>query len=210
MYPSNDFLRIFKSTAGALSVSESICIMNIAAQAPEGGVYVEYGTHKGKSAMSAIYGLKRASFYLNDIIFSDNDIVKEVAASIKDAVGYDVELRFYQGESLKVIPELNNYSYVFIDTAAHDNMVMEEVKMIEDKVIQNGIIAFHDYLNQFSAVERAYNYLISTGKYEPIQINWNEIFEYVKENNLEECNNSWHLYPELPHPPNFIGALRRK
>jgi len=71
-------------------------------------------------------------------------------------------------------------------------------------------IAAHDYKNQFTEVEGAYDYLVGTGKYEPIHINWQEIFDYVAEHNLEEGNNSWHLYPELPHPPNFVGALRRK
>jgi hypothetical protein len=87
---------------------------------------------------------------------------------------------------------------------------MQEAKLLENRIVQGGIIAFHDYKNQFTEVEIAYDYLLSTGKYEPIGINWQEIFDYVKEHNLEEGNNSWHLYPELPHPPNFVGALKRK
>jgi hypothetical protein len=31
----------------------------------------------------------------------------------------------------------------------------------------------------------------------------------VSVNNLEEGNNSWHIYPENPFP-NFVGALMRK
>jgi Ni,Fe-hydrogenase I large subunit len=88
---------------------------------------------------------------------------------------------------------------------------MQEVKMLEDRIIQGGIIAFHDVFSQFVKQTEAYEYLLSTGKYEEIKINWQEIFDYLKENNIsEDDNNSWHKYPELPYPPNFIGALKRK
>ena len=231
--PNESFWQVFKATNGALSTAEAIAIMNIAAQVPykdriveyvglnpqgtksgmiveSSNIYYEFGSYHGKSAMSAVQGLKPGRFMLVDPIFEDEKILAEVLGNVfnKDkniGVGLTADL------SLNVIPQLKNLTYVFVDTGSHgDGLPMAEVKLLEDRMIQGGIIAFHDYKNQFTEVEGAYNYLVSTGKYEPIEINWQEIFDYVAEHNLEEGNNSWHLYPELPHPPNFVGALRRK
>lgn len=207
--PQNiNFWDKFRSINGALSTAESIAIMTIAKEAPDGWA-IELGTHKGKSAMSAMIGLSKRFFTLVDPIFDDIRILDEVYNSIKDT-NSEVVLKMCPLYSTEIIPKFKEYSFVFVDSGLHDDLVLEEVKMLEDRMIPKGIIAFHDYLNQFTAVERAYNYLLSTGKYEPIGINWQEIFDYVAEHNLEEGNNSWHQYPELPHPPNFVGALRRK
>jgi hypothetical protein len=45
---------------------------------------------------------------------------------------------------------------------------------------------YHDKGSQFTRVDEAYNYLLSTGKFEEIKINWEDIFEYVKWHNLED------------------------
>lgn len=209
--PHESFWKVFKETNGAFSTAEAIALYNIAVLAPD-GLYMELGTHKGKSAMSAIMGLKDGVFYLVDPIFKLEYVWGEVMDSIdKLPSSYGIGLLFEAEESLNVIPNHNDYSYVFVDSGSHgDGLPMQEAKLLEDRMVQGGIIAWHDYKNQFVEVEQAYNYLLSTGKYEEIQINWSEIFDYVKEHNLEEGNCSWHLYPELPHPPNFIGALRKK
>lgn len=213
--PSKEFWKIFKETSGALSTAEALAIINLAAQAPQGG-YLEVGTHKGKSAMSAFYSLKDGDFALVDPIFEDDKISGGVFDAVNVAANnYSLHspktVSIVVGTSLQMIPLCNELSYVFVDTGSHgDGLPMKEVKLLEDRIVQGGIIAFHDYKNQFTEVEGAYDYLVSTGKYEPIGINWQDIFDYVKEHNLEEGNNSWHLYPELPHPPNFVGALRRK
>jgi len=207
--PSKEFWNQFKATNGALSCCEALAIMNIASQAPNGGKYGELGSHKGKSAMAAIFGLKPTDFFLDDLIFEDNSIVAEAGRAIQKAVGYTLNLSFYQCESLILIPRLSNISYVFVDTGVHDDMVMEEVKLLEDRMVSGGIICFHDYLNQFTAVERAYDYLLSTNKFDRVSIDWEEIINYVRDNDLETGNNSWHVYEENPFP-NFVGALRRK
>lgn len=215
--PSQNFIDIFKGTPGALSVCESIAIINIAAQAPE-GIYAELGTHKGKSAMSAMYGLGQGYFYLLDPIFEDDLTMAEVynkliPFSIKRQIIFELvpefSTDFFEKEFFKKIEMM--FSYVFVDSGSHgDGIPMQEVKLLEDRIMPGGIIAFHDYLNQFVEVEGAYNYLLSTGKYDVIPINWQEIFNHVVPNNLEQGNESWHQYPELPHPPNFVGALKRK
>lgn len=205
--PSAEFLELFKKTAGALSVTEAIAIMNIAELAPS-GEYLELGSHKGKSGMAAGHALKKGIFTLVDPIFEDEwtamGAVGKVKAVSNCAVGYIADY------SMNIMPLLTRpLSYVFIDSGVHDDLVMEESKMLEDKIVQGGIIAYHDFLNQFTAVERAFNYMLSTGKFIKIEIDWASIFDYVLDNDLEEGNESWHQYPDLPHPPNFVGALIR-
>ena len=49
---------------------------------------------------------------------------------------------------------------------------MEEVKLVVDRVVSGGIIAFHDRGSQFLKVDEAFDYLVSTGKYDPIFFDW--------------------------------------
>ena len=209
--PRKEFIEKFKAVSGALSVTESIAIMNIAALAPENGLWVEGGTHKGKSAMSALYGGHCNTFHLIDAEFekeiSTEEVVKNVSGVAKNKVTIALIIGSFQ-DYLK--NSGGRYSFVFSDAGIHDDEVLEECKLLEDKLISGGILCLHDYKNQFCAVERAYDYLLSTGKFEEIEINWEPIFNYVNSENLEYGNSSWHQYPDLPHPPNFVGALMRK
>lgn len=218
--PTKEFLEIFRNTNGALSVAESIAIMNIAAQAPKGNyIYIEFGTYKGKSAMSASFALDdnseileledKIEFILVDPVFKESlewwfEVDFVVSFANKNVLpSYDTR------HSIDVIPEFKDYAYVFIDSGSHgDGLPMQEVRLLEDRMVQGGIIAFHDFKSQFIEVEEAYNYLLRTDKYEEINIDWNEIVQYVDENNLEEGNISWH-HNELKNPC-FVGALRRK
>jgi len=209
--PDKKFWDVFRNTDGALSCAEALAIIQVAALAPS-GIAMEMGVYKGKSLISSIYGLNYDRvFVLVDPEFKDIDWwdkVESLANSIELNTNSYVREASY---SVDVIPEYNDYAWVFSDAGSHgDGLPMQEVKLLEDRMIKGGVIAFHDYKNQFVEVEQSYNYLVGTGKYEPIYINWQEIFDYVAENNLENGNNSWHQYPELPNPPNFIGALRRK
>jgi hypothetical protein len=204
--PDDNFWKVFRATDGALSCSEAIAIMNVAAIAPHGN-YLEMGTFKGKSAMSAAYVLKKGEFVLLEPMFAEKD--------------FDINLRWAtQGELLvkpiasysedylsKVVYDM--YAYVFSDAGSHqDGLPLREVKLLEDRIVSGGIIGFHDFRSQFCEVEGAYNYLLGTGKYEEVPIPWEEINKYVLENNLEEGNQTWH-HTELA-TPNFFGALRRK
>jgi len=210
--PSKEFIELFKKTPGAFSVTECIGLIGICDGVPE-GLCAELGTHKGKSTLASLYGLKNNSdFLLVEPEFSNEKWVEEVSktlAEAKELLGYKITVTLVNGYSTDFIPKFGNYAYVFIDSGIHDDLVMEEVKMLEDKMISGGIIAFHDFLNQFTAVERAYDYLLSTGKYEPIPVDWEPIFDYVRENSLEEGNNSWHERGSEEFPK-FVGAVRRK
>jgi hypothetical protein len=203
--PSEEFLKTFKSTNGALSVSESIAIMNIASEAPE-GTYMELGTFHGKSGMSATRSLKPGIFYLVDPIFEDTALSNQVNLLVATPEICTCTIANY---STNVIDKYGPYAYVFVDSGSHqDGLPMQEVKMLEDRMVAGGIIAFHDCFAQFIEVTKAYEYLLSTGKYEEVSIPWDQIRAYVGENNLEVMNLSWH-HVDNPFPC-FVGAVRRK
>jgi len=200
------------------------------------------GSHAGKAALAAAYGISSGvclffqhPYYLIDPIFdySNLEAWKHSVQGHPDNSGwaYTKEDNFYNSLREKIaivserhlsanlvgsyseleIPKHNNIAYCFSDADSHqDGMPLREVKLLEDRMIKGGIIAFHDFGNQFCEPKEAAEYLISTGKYDWVDIDWEQIFYYVKENNLEEGNNSWHLYPDLPHSPNFVGAVKRK
>ena len=206
--PSKEFWKIFKKTNGALSCAEALAIMNLASLAPK-GYWLELGVYHGKSAMAAANGGICICFILVDPIFNDADI--DILEGIKKAVNYDIGLLPYDDYSINMLPKTTEvFSYVMVDSGSHqDGIPMQEVKLLEDRIIKDGVIAFHDFRSQFIEVEEAYNYLLGTGKYEEIIINWKEITDYVDENNLEDgTNKSWH-HTELKNPC-FVGALRRK
>lgn len=206
--PTPEFWKIFKETDGALSCTEAVAIMNIAELAPQ-GTYIELGTHKGKSGMAALFTLRNGEFIAVDPIFEESIIMLKVAKTLTGFCDDSVDIKMVIGYSTNVIPLKNEYAYVFVDSGSHqDGLPMQEVNLLEDRVVQGGIIAFHDFRSQFVEVEGAYEYLKSTGKYEEIPINWDEIISYVNADNLEEGNNSWH-HNELKNPC-FVGALRRK
>lgn len=210
--PTKEFLKVFKETEGALSVAESIAIMNIAALVFDSFnalTCVEFGVYKGKSAMSAVYSFYAGAFLLVEPEFKGANWQREVCKKVS-SINQTIAVVPSDKTSLEVIPTLNDIDYCFLDSGSHgDGLPMQEVKLLEDRISKNGVICFHDYKNQFTEIEGAYNYLLSTGKYEEIPIDWDAIFEYVNANDLENGNNSWHLYPELNHPPNFVGALKK-
>jgi hypothetical protein len=206
--PSELFFTEFKKTQGALSVCEAIAIHNILLQAPA-GMYLELGSHKGKSGMSAATALKEGVFVLIDPIFSDLDLGAEVCDKVRSFTNASLDVIPIADFSTNVISLYEDLSYVFVDSGSHcDGLPMQEVKMLEDRMTVNGIIAFHDYRNQFTEVAEAYDYLLSTGKYERIDIPWDQIKAYVTENNLEAGNSSWHM-PGVDLPC-FVGAVKRK
>lgn len=209
--PNEQFWKIFKETPGALSCSEALAIIQLAALSPM-GTYLELGTHKGKSALSAMASIPFGEFILLEPAFAELglDFIESIH-HLRRATNIMVKPLTYYSTEYLASHQHERYGYVFVDSGSHgDGLPMQEAKLLEDTMMQGGIIAWHDYKNQFVEVEQAYNYLLSTGKYEEVSISWQEIFDYVKEHDLESNNNSWHLYPELPHPPNFVGALRKK
>ena len=201
--PPINFWDFFKNREGAFSVTEAIALYNICLKVPQ-GEYIELGSYKLKSASIAAMALKDGDFWLVDPLFRDNKFCDEV---MKDII-FRVNMILVGNESLDEIPKHGKYSFVFVDSGDHQSLPMKEVKELEDRLVPNGIIAFHDVFAQFLQVTEAYNYLISTGKYEEIPIDWESIIAYVNENNLEEGNISWH-HNELKNPC-FLGAVKRK
>lgn len=206
--PDNIFWEVFKSTNGAFSTPEAIALYNICLTVPQ-GEYLELGTHMGKSTLAASIAMKKGRFDLVDPIFEDDGISTEVGKTVYSLAAH-IDYTLIPDYSTNVIPRYHDLAYVFLDSGDHgEELVNAEVRALEDRVRSGGIFAFHDYKNQFTAVERGYDYLLSTGKYTPIEINWKEIFDYVRENNLEEGNTSWHEKGSEEFPK-FVGALRRK
>jgi len=215
-YPPIEFWVHFKKTKGAMSTAEAIFLYNACLQVDGDGVCVEMGTAYGKSAMVTLMAWAdkgRKTLFLLEPLFEGIDFLREVHTSIKD---FQKELHntncvFLKNLSTDFLPKYDKYSYIFWDSGDHSpELVNKEKPLLEDKVIKGGILVLHDINSQFTACTEAYNDLINSGKYEAIEYDWQEIFDYVAKNNLEDGNNSWHQYPELPHPPNFIGALKRK
>lgn len=206
IYPPPSIIDKIKATNGALSVCESIAIINLASQAPQ-GLYLELGVWHGKSAMSAAFALQKGTFILVDPIFEDDkiaDLVINNVSEVNNKHTYAISPRL----SFSVIPQHRDYTYVMVDSGSHqDGLPMQEVKLLEDKIAKGGIVVFHDWNSQFKEVKEAADYLVNTGKYEYMPIDWDSIIKYVNINNLEANNDSWH-HNELPFPC-FIGALKR-
>ncbi len=208
IYPQKKLIETFKTCPGAFSVCEAIALYNIVKEAPK-GIYAELGTHKGKSGIIAAAALKNGVFYLIDTEFTDEKWAVETAAKVHNASNGKVETEPVASLSVDFIPEHDNYAYVMVDTGDHsDELVMSELNLLKDRMIIGGIIAFHDLDNQFTGVRKGYDYMLRTGMYEPIQIGWKQIFDYVRERNLEEGNNSWHEKGSEEFPK-FVGAIKR-
>lgn len=211
--PSIEYINHFKGVYGAFSVSEMFALYNIILEAPP-GVYCECGVYKGKSASVASYVLKHGAFHLVEPEFKDEQWVNDTILSVSKYANERIKIIPHNSTSIEFLPSiLNNdwvkkYSYVMIDSGDHQSLPMIEVKILEDLMVSGGIIAFHDLNSQFLQVREAYDYLLSTGKYDEISINWDEIISYVNENNLEDGNESWH-HRELQNPC-FVGAVKRK
>lgn len=204
--PTPEFLKALKETNGALSIAESIFIMQAAALAPK-GTYTELGVAYGKSAMSACTTLKEGFFYLVDPLFEDAKVLDEVYNKVSK-ITPDIKVKMLPIYSTDFLPKFAPYSYVMLDSGDHNEIVMQEINLIKDNMVSGGVIVMHDLDSQFLAVRDGYNYLLSTGNYEEIKPDWNEINNYVNENDLETNNISWH-HQEMKNP-NFVGALRRK
>lgn len=231
--PSKEFFDVFKKTPGALSCCEAIAIHNLCLQVPE-GTYIEAGSNAGKSSMAAASSLPKGDFYLIDPIFdltnleawehsqqrhpdnlawryaADKGFKEEVKSRVKKVSNNKINPILAGDYSENVLPKHPPYSYVFIDSDSHSHeRVFGEINIVKNLMVQGGIIALHDFKNQYIAPQEAHKYLIETGEYENVPIDWESIFNYVRENNLEEGNNSWHEKGSEEFPK-FVGAVKRK
>lgn len=205
-YPTPQLIEKFKNTKGAFSVAEAIALYNIVLSAPR-GTYCEFGTHKGKSTtMIAAAARRLTNLYLVEPEFVNEEWKEQVKKHVL-GINKNIFLTLDCSTSLNVIPKINKISFCLIDSGNHDEMVMQEVMAIQNNVLKHGIVAFHDYKNQFTYVEKAYNFLIDTGKFTAVPIDWNPILNYTQKGRFEDGNDTWHNYPELKHSPNFLGAV---
>lgn len=210
-YPPTEIIEQFKKTPGAMSVAEGIALYNICLQAPE-GEWMELGSHKGKSTtMIAAAITEKSILHLVEPEFENEDWRKEVINNVGALEDISIIIA-HADYSTNVLPKQTTpLSFLFVDSGNHgEEIVQSEKPLYENKIVSGGIVAFHDLNSQFTAVTRCYEQLIASGNYEPIEIDWVEIFQFVNDNEAEKNNDSWHIYNDLPHPPNFIGALRRK
>lgn len=230
-FPTQKFIEEFKKTPGAISVCEACAIHWLGTQANKEGFFIDIGSNAGKAAMSAASGIQNGTMCLVDPIYDltnleafkhsvqgkpenipwsyvfEPDFKNKVMDRIIDVS--DMTPSLIGDYSLSALAKFENYGYVFLDSDDHDlPLIMSELRIIEDKMLPGGIIAFHDFRNQYSGPYEAYKYLLTTGKYEEIEIPWDEIRAYVSENNLEEGNDSWHMPGHVL--PCFVGAVRKK
>lgn len=215
-FPPKEFWPHFQKTKGALSCSEAIFLYNVCLQVPDSGLWVEAGTAYGKSALVALLAWRNREpkkFFLLEPEFVRPDFLEPAVNSVKALkreFGGSTTCLYTPEYSTDFLPKFEGYSYLFWDSGSHGSELVDiEKPLIESRMAVGGILAMHDIFSQFSSCTEAYQSLIASGKFELIQYNWEEINAYVIDNDLEKDNDSWHQYPELPHPPNFIGALRR-
>jgi len=141
--------------------------------------------------------------YCNNVVFKDEvlDLVHSVSGNVPFLHGLSSVdfFRTYPNEK---------YSYVFIDSDDHQpELVLTEVNILQDRVLPGGLVFFHDFKNQYHGPAMAHEWLVRTGKYESIDIDWSTAKSIVNEYRLEVGNNSWHM-PGVDNP-NFLGVVRR-
>ena len=99
-------------------------------------------------------------------------------------------------------------SFVFLDSGDHSyELCRAECDIVAPRIVQGGIIAFHDLNSQFKGVRQCYDELLATGEFEEVKIPWDDILKEVILGRLEDGNQTYH-HTELANPM-FLGALRK-
>ena len=205
-------LTLFKSTPGAMSVAEGTAMHRLAMLAPD-GLKAESGTHSGKSAIAAASGFQQPGnwFHLIDPDFKLPQ--QSYFSAISAASDGRVTPIMHHGLSGEILPFLPDqygaeFAFVFLDSGEHTyELCRAECDAVIPRMVRGGILAFHDYLSQFTGVEKCYNEVLDSGMFEEIVIPWAEIIDEVERDGLELGNNTYH-HPELANPT-FLGALRK-
>lgn len=235
--PNEAFLKNFKSTQGAISVAEAIAIMNIAMEVKIGGDWITLGAHAGKDTMSASYGFSTTGisgdYYMIDpcydmgnaeawehtiqkksenmgwLYFNEPGFCERVKERVKEVSNGLVNPILIGSYSEKEIPKHDKISWCFQDSDNHQpERVYSELELLKPRMIIGGIITMHDVGNQYITPKEALEQLIQSGEYENVPIDWKSIFDYVRENKLEEGNDSWHEKGSNEFPC-YVGAVRK-
>ncbi len=236
LLPTQEIAALFKNTPGAISFHEMLAIANIAAQAPADGIAIETGSNAGKSAISASVGLARVGtrdYYLIDPCYdltnaeawahtcqgtSDNmgwyyvrdpDFLEKVRGRILTAGEGKITPHLVGDYSQRALPSIiGNIAYAFLDSDQHQySLVMAECMLIKERLVKGGILAFHDFKNQFTGVIRAYKELLKRGGFEEVYVDVAGIRAAAVAYNGEKGNDSWHAQEH--EKPIFVGALRK-
>jgi hypothetical protein len=200
------------------------------------GVAVDFGSHRGRSSKPAAYALSPYydiidAFFMVDLLYDlKNPEWKTTVQGSADNIpwGYarnvdfvDEVVRFVQSSSLLPVQAVGKsslqflaetsfrFNYVFIDSDDHQSeLVLAEVKALEDRVNPGGLVLFHDFRNQYVGPYRAYEHLACTNKYKPVIVDWDHIKnEVIHLGFVEKDPMSWHM-PGVQFPT-FVGCLRR-
>jgi hypothetical protein len=100
--------------------------------------------------------------------------------------------------------------FLLVDSGDHlEGIVFDEINLYKDRLVDNGLVFFHDYKNQFVAPMLGAMKLCENYGYEMIEMPWEEAEEIAKKYNLEEKDNaSWLNYGEIKYF-NFMGCCRK-
>lgn len=199
-------LSLFKSTTGAMSAAEGLALHRLAASAPA-GLAIESGSYAGKSAIAITSALERG----RELHMIDPDFKRPPSDILDDLRPLsEAAFIFHIAPSVEALPRIaGDFAFVFLDSGDHSyELCRAECDIVAPRIVQGGIIAFHDFRSQFIGVEQCYNELLATGLFEEVVIPWKDIEAEVVAGNLEAENDTYH-HTELANPM-FLGALRRK
>jgi pimeloyl-ACP methyl ester carboxylesterase len=113
--------------------------------------------------------------------------------------------------SLHAIPVLSaqygKFAYVFIDSDQHQyELCRAECNLLMDRMVEGGLVVFHDFRSQFLGVAQVYQEMIDTHLFVEVPVPWDTIREEVAKIGGEAGNDSWH-HTEMDAPC-FVGALK--
>jgi hypothetical protein len=231
-----NLLELVRKTPGAVSMTELFGLFDTVVnnlQCPM-GVAVDLGSNAGKSsfvgsaALSAIF--RTDTFHLVDPVYdlTNEEEWKNTFQKTVDNLpwGYCKEKNFkkdllrklkkvsklehvlYGVTSLTYLKESRNYSYVFIDSDDHQlDLLHQETRMLLEKVMVGGLIFFHDFMGNYVAPGMTADYMVGTGLYEYVDIDWQKAINFVNKYDLEKDNNTWH-FKDMANP-NFLGCIKR-
>lgn len=197
------------------------------------GIAVDLGSNAGKSSLVAACALNNIwfdnHFYMVDLAYDTENpewsktvqgdgskmpwgILRDpdYLRSIEDAMVEFVPTSMVGESSIQFLSHVDGpFGYAFIDTDDHQfELVMEEARLLKDRMSPRGLIFFHDFKNQYISPALAHKYLIGTGKFEDIEMPWEEAIEYVKKYDLEAKNESWHMSGSGIEFSTFVGCAR--
>lgn len=226
--------RRFKEIQGAISVTEAAHLYLILSEFRVTMSFeyaADLGAHAGKSTSIASYALGNscANFFLVDPLYDkDNpDVWKSTTGTssrnyyfdqndynntiLNRAKEFNPNMNFFlegipSEEFLNKCPMLG---YCFVDTDDHNATIIgKEIALLKEKMLIGGILAFHDYGNQFVPIYEAANGLVKSGLFEMVKPDMDEVNKLVDLVGGEKGNDSWHIYDSIPRP-NFVGCFRR-